>query len=248
MKFENLRVVMTGASRDFGRALAIGFAHLGAEVYVSARTVEAAERTRTEVLGAARDRIHAFGCDLSDPAEIRAFARQVGEHTDRVDLLVNNGARWLDGMELEEASDAQIVETIESTAGGTVLMVKHFLPLLRLSSRPDIVNMVAVQGMGGGGAPAVHEAFYAAKSAQAGFADILSRRLRPSGVRVFSLFPPDFATSDPRSAEWEGIGRDTGEIPCPDEKLTTQALFECIAYAVEQPRDCYIRSFHFEPR
>lgn len=152
MKFENLRVVVTGASRYFGRALAVGFAHLGAEVYVSARTVEAAERTRTEVMGSARDRIHAFGCDLSRPAEIREFAARVGEHTDRVDLLVNNGARWLDGMDLEAASDREIVETIESTAGGTVLMVKHFLPLLRGSLRPDIVNMVAVRDAEGASA------------------------------------------------------------------------------------------------
>ncbi|WP_407840328.1 SDR family oxidoreductase [Streptomyces sp. DSM 116496] len=245
MKFENLRVVVTGASRHFGRALAIGFAHLGAEVYVSARTVELAERTRAEVMGSARDRIHAFGCDLSRPAEIREFARQVGEHTDRVDLLVNNGARWLDAVDLEDASDDAIVETIESTAGGTVLMVKHFLPLLRSSQRPDIVNMVAVRDAGGSSAAAAHEAFWTAKSAQAGFAEILSQRLRPSGVRVFSLYPPDFSTSDPRFAEWDGIKTDDAMR---DEKLTTQALFECIVYAVEQPRDCFIRSFHFEPR
>ncbi|MFD3942977.1 SDR family oxidoreductase [Streptomyces sp. NPDC058579] len=248
MKFENLRVVVTGASRYFGRALAVGFAHLGAEVYVSARTVEAAERTRTEVMGSARDRIHAFGCDLSRPAEIRAFAAQVGERTDRVDLLVNNGARWLDAMDLEAAGDEEIVETIESTAGGTVLMVKHFLPLLRGSHRPDIVNMVAVRDAEGASAATggAHEAFWAAKSAQAGFADILARRLRPSGVRVFSLYPPDFSTSDPRFAEWEGVTSADGIGP--DEKLTTQALFECVVYAVEQPRDCFIRSFHFEPR
>ncbi|MEV0598930.1 SDR family oxidoreductase [Streptomyces sp. NPDC050315] len=247
MTFENLHVVVTGASRHFGRALAIGFAHLGAEVYVSARTVEAAERTRTEVVGAARERIHAFGCDLSRPADIRDFARQVSERTDRVDLLVNNGARWLDGMEFEAATDDQIVETIESTAGGTVLMVKHFLPLLRASQRPDIINMVAVSAAYGAGnaKSSAHEAFYAAKSAQAGFADILSRRLGPSGVRVFSLYPPDFSTSDPKSVEWEGMSANPSQQ---DEKLTTQALFECIVYAVEQPRDCFIRSFHFEPR
>ncbi|MCX4729131.1 SDR family oxidoreductase [Streptomyces sp. NPDC090052] len=245
MTFQNLNVVVTGASRHFGRALAIGFAHLGAEVYVSARTVEAAERTRTEVMGSARDRIHAFGCDLSKPADIREFARRVGERTDRVDLLVNNGARWLDGLELDDASDEEIVETIESTAGGTVLMVKHFLPLLRASNRPDIINMVAVCAGRSTADSHAHEAFYAAKGAQAGFADILSRRLGPSGVRVFSLYPPDFSTSDPRSAEWEGMGAGNRGV---EEKLTTQALFECVVYAVEQPRDCFIRSFHFEPR
>lgn len=245
MKLENLRVVVTGASRYFGRALAVGFAHLGAEVYVSARTAAAAERTRAEVMGAASDRIHTFGCDLSRPGDIREFARRVGEHTDRVDLLVNNGARWLDGLELDDASDDEIVETIESTAGGTVLMVKHFLPLLRASARPDIVNMVAVCAGRAAVESRAHEAFYAAKGAQAGFADILSRRLGPSGVRVFSLYPPDFSTSDPSSAEWEGMGPDGRSA---EEKLTTQALFECIVYAVEQPRDCFIRSFHFEPR
>ncbi|OEV05582.1 SDR family oxidoreductase [Streptomyces oceani] len=242
MKFDNLRVVVTGASRHFGRGLAVGFAHLGAEVYVSARTLAAAEQTRADVVGAARDRIHAFGCDLSRAGEIRNFARQVLERTDRVDLLVNNGARWLDGTALDDASDEQIMETIESTAGGTVLMVKHFLPLLRSSNRPDIVNMVSVCGTAGEDNSRAHEAFYAAKSAQAGFADILSRRLGPSGVRVFSLYPPDFSTSDPKFSEWEGTPRD------PDNKLTTQALFECIVYAVEQPRDFFIRSFHFEPR
>ncbi|KJK55403.1 SDR family oxidoreductase [Saccharothrix sp. ST-888] len=242
MRFENLRVVVTGASRDFGRSLAVGFAHLGAEVFVSARTKEAAARTGEQIVGAARGRIHAFGCDLSRPAEIRELARQVAEHTDRVDLLINNGARWLDGVELESASDEQIVDTIESTAAGTVLMVKHFLPLLRASERPDIINMVSVCGLDSAGSSTAHDAFYAAKSAQAGFADILSRRLGPSGVRVMALYPPDFSTSDPGTREWEGATRS------PQEKLTTQALFDCIAFAVDQPRDCFIRSFHFEPR
>ncbi len=242
MRFENLRVVVTGASRDFGRSLAVGFAHLGAEVYVSARTREAAERTGAQIVGAARDRIHTFGCDLSRPDAIRDFARQVGEHTDRVDLLINNGARWLDGVELESASDAEIVDTIESTAAGTVLMVKHFLPLLRASDRPDIINMVSVTSLEGADQSRAHDAFYVAKAAQAGFADILSRRLGPSGVRVMALYPPDFSTSDPGTREWEGATRAT------TDKLTTQSLFDCIVFAVDQPRDCFIRSFHFEPR
>ncbi|MFC5719481.1 SDR family oxidoreductase [Streptomyces gamaensis] len=242
MTFENLRIVVAGASREFGRALATGFAHLGAEVYVSARTAEAAGKARTHVDGSARDRIHPFACDLGRPEEIRAFAHGVGELTDRIDLLVNNGARWLDGPELQGATDSEIVDTIDTTAGGTVLAVKHFLPLLRRSPRPDIVNLVGVRDAEQAGTAPAHEAFYAAKSAQAGFADILAHRLRPAGVRVFALYPPDFRTSCPRTAEWQGPSR------VPDEKLTTQALFEAIVYAVRQPRDCFIRSFHFEPR
>ncbi|WBP85080.1 SDR family oxidoreductase [Kitasatospora cathayae] len=242
MRFHNLRVVVTGASRPFGRSLAVGFAHLGAEVFVSARTKAAADVVGGQIEGAAASRIHTFGCDLSRPAEIARFARQVGELTDRVDLLVNNGARWLGGVELESASDEQIVETIGATAGGTVLMVKHFLPLLRASTRPDIVNMVSVAGADTADGSPVHEAFHAAKSAQAGFADVLARRLRPAGVRVMALYPPDFSTSDPHAAEWDGTAAG------PRDRLTAQALFDCITFAVDQPRDCFIRSFHFEPR
>ncbi|WP_316520000.1 SDR family NAD(P)-dependent oxidoreductase [Kitasatospora brasiliensis] len=260
MRFHNLRVVVTGASRPFGRSLAVGFAHLGAEVFVSARTKSAAEVVDGQLEGVARERIHTFGCDLSKPAEIARFAGRVGELTDRVDLLVNNGARWLGGVALDDASDEQIVETIGATAAGTVLMVKHFLPLLRNSARPDIVNMVSVSGLDTDGGSPAHDAFHAAKSAQAGFADVLARRLRPSGVRVMAFYPPDFATSDPSAAEWDGAHqgahqgtrdgtRHTGDTHHgPRERLTAQALFDCLAFAVDQPRDCFIRSFHFEPR
>ncbi|GAA1902610.1 SDR family NAD(P)-dependent oxidoreductase [Streptomyces sodiiphilus] len=241
MKLQDLRVVVTGASRKYIRALAIGFAHLGAEVYVSARTEQAAEKARDEVVGSARGRLHTFGCDLSRPQEIREFARRVGDRTDRVDLLVNSGARWLEGTGFESASDERIVETIGSTASGTVLVVKHFLPLLKVSPRPDIVHMIPV------GEDArqtlAHEAFHAARSAQTGFADVLARRLKPFDLRVFSFHPPDFSAAAPLHAGSDG----DAAVRAPGEP-TTQALFECIVYAIEQPRDCFVRSFHFEPR
>ena len=81
-------------------------------------------------------------------------------------------------------------------------MTKHLLALLRASERPDVVNMVSVCGEHGFDGSTAHDAFYAAKSAQAGFAEILSKRLRPEGIRVISLYPPDFRNGDPLSPEW----------------------------------------------
>src|SRR4051812_27102823 len=59
-------------------------------------------------------------------------------------------------------------------------------------------------------------------------------RIRPPRCRSVRLrvHGADGGTP-PRSAEWEGIGRNTRY---PDEKITTQALFVCIVSAVEQPR------------
>jgi NAD(P)-dependent dehydrogenase (short-subunit alcohol dehydrogenase family) len=241
MSFEGLRIAVTGAGRDFGRSVALHFADRGAEVFLAARSLEAAQQVCDEIAARGRGTARAFHCDLADPASIAAFAGAVASHTDRIDVLVNNGARWLEGEDLLAASDDEIVETLGSGATGTILTTKHFLPLLRASARPDVVNMVSVCGdRGFSGSPA-HDAFYAAKSAQAGFAQILSKRLRPEGIRVISLYPPDFRNTDPLSPEWSAAPRGAQDL------LTAQSLLDCIAFAVAQPRDCFITSFHFEP-
>jgi NAD(P)-dependent dehydrogenase (short-subunit alcohol dehydrogenase family) len=240
MSFQGLRIVVTGAGRDFGRSVALHFASKGAEVFVAARSLDAAERVRDEI-AARSGRARAFACDLADPASIAAFAAAVAAATDHVDVLVNNGARWLEGEDLLGASDDEIVETLDSGARGTVLVTKALLPLLRASERPDIVNMISVCGDRGFAGSSAHDAFYAAKSAQAGFAQILSKRLRPEGIRVISLYPPDFRNADPLSPAWDATPRG------PQDLLTAQSLLDCIAFAVAQPRDCFITSFHFEP-
>lgn len=240
MRFDNHRVVITAAGRDFGRTLAIRFADLGAEVFLSARSLAAAERVRDEIRGRGHERVHAYACDLTDPVSIRAFASDVARQTDRVDILINNGSRYLDGPDLESVSDDDVVDTLASGATGTVLTVKNFLPLLLGSDKPDVVTMISACGAAGHQRSDAHDAFYAAKSAQAGFTEILSKRLRPRGVRVISLYPPDFDNADPLSAEWESTPRGAGDA------LTAQSLVECVLFAVSQPRDCFIKAFHFE--
>jgi len=133
-----------------------------------------------------------------------------------------------------------VVDTIASGATGTVLATKAFLPLLRASAGADIVTMVSSCGEYGHRRSEAHAAFYAAKSAQAGFTEILSKRLRPEGIRVISLYPPDFHNADPLSEEWERTPRGA------QDELTAHSLVDCVLFAVSQPRDCFIKSFYFE--
>ncbi|THA91604.1 SDR family NAD(P)-dependent oxidoreductase [Streptomyces sp. LRa12] len=240
MRWDNHRVVITAAGRDFGRTLAIRLADLGAEVFLSARRLAAAQQVHDEIRDRGHQRVHAFACDLTDPASIRDFASGVAEHTDRVDVLVNNGSRYLTGPDLLSATDADVVDTIASGATGTVLTTRSFLPLLLNSDTPDVVTMVSACGTPGHHRSDAHDAFYAAKSAQAGFTEILSKRLRAQGVRVISLYPPDFDNADPLSEEWATTSREA------EDALTAQSLVECILFAVAQPRDCFIKAFHFE--
>ncbi|MFD9504184.1 SDR family oxidoreductase [Streptomyces sp. NPDC060035] len=233
-------MVVTGAGRGFGRALALKAGRLGARVFVSARSLAAAQRVADEVATDSGAKPEAFACDLADPASIRAFADGITAHADQVDVLINNGARYLEGPDLWDADDDAITDTIASGATGTLLTVKHFLPLLRASVGADVVNLVSSAAEARNHRSQAHPAFYAAKAAQAGFADILSERLRPEGIRVISLYPPDFMDGDPLQPAWDQTSRTAGD------PLTAQSVLDCALFAIGQPRDCFIRSFHFE--
>ncbi|MGH3657646.1 MAG: SDR family NAD(P)-dependent oxidoreductase [Micromonosporaceae bacterium] len=231
MNFDGLRVAVTGAGRDSGRRLAMAFAAGGAHVYASARDAAAARHTVDLIRQHTKGTAEASVCDLASPDSVRLFVAALSNRTDHLDVLVNNGATYVHGEDLGDAEDDDIAATITGAATGTVLLTKHLLPLLRASVRPDIVNLISACGEVGHHHSRAHPAFYAAKRAQAGLAEILSHRLRPEGVRVISLFPPDFVQHGPREAHSD---------------LTAQSVVDCALFAVAQPRDCFIREFRFE--
>lgn len=239
LSFKDCHVVITGAGRDFGRTQALMFAQAGAHVYLSARSLEAAQKVQQEAQALATGQIHAFACDLGDPASIQAFAEGVGKQTKQVDILVNNAAQYLGDPDLLAATDEQIVQTIGSTGAGIILITRRFLPLLQQSQRPDILNMVSICGEWRAIEYASHPAYFAAKHAQAGFSDMLSRQLRPQGIRVIALYPPYIHNIDPLSAEWHA---ETSH----SDHLTSKSVWNCVAFALSQARDCFIRSFYFE--
>jgi len=233
-------MVITGAGRGTGRALALRAGRLGARVLVSARGLDAARRTAAEIAADSGAEAEGLACNLSDPASVREFAAEVAARTGHVDVLVNNGARYLHGADLLDGDDEAIADTIASTATGTVLVTRHLLPLLRASAGADVVNLVSAVGELRNHRSASHPAYYAAKAAQSGFSDVLSARLRPEGIRVISLYPPDFDDADPLAPEWDTASRTAGDV------LTAQSVTDCVLFAIGQPRDCFIRSFYFE--
>ncbi|MGA5821751.1 SDR family oxidoreductase [Kitasatospora sp. NPDC094028] len=233
-------MVVTGAGRGFGRALALRAGRSGARLFLSARSPAGARHVAEEVAADSGAQVDAFACDLADPATVKDFAAGVAARAERVDVLVNNGARYLPGPDLWDADDDAIADTVASGATGTLLTTKHFLPLLRASAGADVVNLVSAAAETRNHRSEAHPAFYAAKAAQAGFADVLAHRLRPEGIRVISLYPPDFTDGDPLDPSWEQASRTAGD------PLTAQSVLDCVLFAIGQPRDCFIRSFHFE--
>ena len=88
MQLKNKVVLVTGASRGIGRAVALSFAEQGALVALNYHiNLEAAEKTLRELPGGP----HALFCaDISLPSQVEILVKNVVERFDRLDVLVNN--------------------------------------------------------------------------------------------------------------------------------------------------------------
>jgi retinol dehydrogenase-14 len=88
-------VLVTGGTSGIGRATAFGLAAMGAQVGITGRDLERAERAASEIGALAGAPVQAFAADLSSQAEVRRLAGEVLARCPRLDVLVNNvGGYW----------------------------------------------------------------------------------------------------------------------------------------------------------
>jgi NAD(P)-dependent dehydrogenase (short-subunit alcohol dehydrogenase family) len=204
-------VLVTGASSGLGLAAAEGFAHLGAAVWLLARSEERGEQARQEIVARSGNRdIHVGICDLSDLKAVRKFAERFSGEVSRLDVLVNNagallGERTLsvDGIEL----------TFATNVLGPFLLTNLLSPLLERSAPARIVNVSSggmyTQRIHVEDLQSVHGEFdgataYArAKRAQVILTEQWAERLEGRGVVVHAMHPgwadtPGLESSLPR--------------------------------------------------
>jgi NAD(P)-dependent dehydrogenase (short-subunit alcohol dehydrogenase family) len=225
--FSGRRVVITGAGRGLGRALAIKIADHGAETALLGRDRAALQAVAETIRSrTGRDALIA-ACDLTHPDSIADACRTVLADNARVDVLVNNAATWLTGA-LADQPDAEIAAALAATVTGTILVTKGLLPALRSSPAADIVTVVSTAGWVRWdlGASA---AFHAAKHGQSGFSDALRHELKGTGIRVTALYPPDFDDIDPLGPDWDNNER---------RKLSNREVVDTILFAIAAPRAC----------
>ena len=240
MLFERKKVFISGAFRDFGKTLAMYFAQQGAELFVTVRGAQALAET-TEFLNAqATQPVHVYDCDLVDVATVQQATAQIRATTEHMDIVINNAAMWLEGS-LSSATDSEILHTINSGLSGSLLLIKHLEPLMLESSGADLVNIISMCGKPNHSGARAHEAFYAMKQGQSGLSHILTERLKVKGIRVISLYPPNF----------ENIGDDSQRWNAKQEShfgtlLTSRELLDTVAFALSRPRGCMMNQIFFE--
>ena len=180
--------LVTGANRGIGREVCRQLAGLGHTVVLTARDARAAAEA-ARAIGA-----EALRLDVADPASVAHAARWTRERHGKLDVLVNNAAISYDTWQRAVTADLSTVrEAAETNLYGPWLMVQEFLPLLRHSDHPRIVNVsseAASLASMGGGTPA----YSASKVALNALTRMLASELRREGILVNAACPGWVAT------------------------------------------------------
>jgi NAD(P)-dependent dehydrogenase (short-subunit alcohol dehydrogenase family) len=130
--------LVTGANKGIGKEIARQLTAAGLAVYVGCRNRERGRRAADEIGGNARP----LALDVTDAASITTAATSV----ETLDILVNNAGIMVDGRPAPEADVESFRRTYETNVFGVVAVTNAFLPSLRRSGHPRIVNISSGTG------------------------------------------------------------------------------------------------------
>lgn len=156
MRFDDQVVIVTGASRGIGKAIAQAFATQGAKVACVATTVEGAQKTADEIGGGAKG----FGCDVSASEDVEKLFAEVVEQMGTPDVLVNNAGITRDTLMLRMKED-DWDRVLDVNLKSAFLTCRAAAKVMMKARYGRIVNISSVVGLGG----AAGQANYAASKA-----------------------------------------------------------------------------------
>ena len=176
-------VLVTGASRGIGRAIAFGFAEEGARLSICGRDPETLQ-TVTEELNAHDIEVFAKPTDVTDTAQVQAFMTKTLDRYGRIDVVVNNvgGSRWTP---LNEISDDEWHEILDLNLVSATRINRIAIPAMQKQGGGAIIMITSIYGREGGG----HITYNAAKAAEISMSKSLAKELAPDNIRVNGIAP-----------------------------------------------------------
>jgi NAD(P)-dependent dehydrogenase (short-subunit alcohol dehydrogenase family) len=179
-KFEGKTVLITGASRGIGFALAQAFDREGAKLILVARNrgplAQAAERLSGTVMS--------VPADVTNPGEVKQLLATVKKKIRRLDILINNAGVFT-FKPFAKTTLEDWKRNIETNLTSIFLTTQAALPLLK-RSQGEVVNILSISSRT---AFPNCSAYTAAKFGALGLTGVLRAELRAEGIRVTAVLP-----------------------------------------------------------
>ena len=214
-------VLVTGASRGIGRAVAQRFAAQGATVVVHYASND--DAAKVTLAGLAGDGHRALSADLADPEAVESLVRRVVAEYGRIDVLVNNAAVY-EAHPVLSTSYAQWRDswrrTIDTNLIGPANLIHEVVPHMVANGGGRIVN---VSSRGAFRGEPGHTAYGASKAGLNSFGQSLAQELAPHGIYVTTV-APGFVETDMAATLLDGPAGESiraqspmGRVARPDE-------------------------------
>jgi NAD(P)-dependent dehydrogenase (short-subunit alcohol dehydrogenase family) len=181
---------ITGTSRGFGREWAAAALERGDNVAATARDTS----TLDDLAQLYGDRLLPIALDVTDRDADLAAVQQAHERFGRLDVVVNNAGYGHFGF-VEELSEADVRDQLETNFFGALWVTQAALPILREQGSGHIIQ---VSSIGGISAFPIVGAYHASKWALEGLCQSLAQEVAPFGIHVTLIEPGGFST------DWAG--------------------------------------------
>ncbi|WP_152046155.1 SDR family NAD(P)-dependent oxidoreductase [Aureimonas psammosilenae] len=218
--FSTKRVVVTGAGRGIGAAVARAFLFAGADVVAHAgRSEEYVARDLTPGLSdEALARLTILTADLGAPGSGQALAKDILRGGDRVDVLVNNAGTMGGRIPAATVTDAEYDRILDLDIRSVVALTTALMPALQASDDAAIVNTSSISARIGGSPGS--SLYSSAKAFLSTWTRALARELAPDNIRVNAVSPGTIMTDFHRRYSSEEKLRATAEA-IPMKRLGT---------------------------
>src|SRR4051795_11669521 len=181
---------ITGTSKGFGRVWAEAALERGDQVVATARNAD----TLTPLVETYGDNVLALSLDVQDKAAVDAAVKRGHERFGRLDVVVNNAGYGLFGT-IEEVSEAQARDQIETNLFGALWVTQAALPFMREQGSGHILQVSSIGGVNA--FPGIGM-YHPSNGALEGLSQALAQEVKGFGIHVTLIEPGGFST------DWAG--------------------------------------------
>jgi NAD(P)-dependent dehydrogenase (short-subunit alcohol dehydrogenase family) len=178
--------LITGSSRGLGHGLAEAVLAAGENLVATARN----PKRLANLVARYGDQVRAVALDVTNEQAAARAVDVARETFERLDVLANNAGYGNVGP-IEDTSLDEFRAQIETNLFGVINVTKAALPLMREQGAGHILQFSSIGGRIG---PAGRGPYAAAKWGVEGFSEVLSKEVRPLGIKVTIIEPGGFRT------------------------------------------------------
>ncbi|MCA9382633.1 SDR family NAD(P)-dependent oxidoreductase [Candidatus Dojkabacteria bacterium] len=216
-----MKILITGGNSGLGFEITNLLVQAGHEVIILGKDKKKLDLAKKQIDS---DKLSTIECDLRDPVDIDTKLSRI-EH---LDILINN-AGIISYKKLEEETDENIKDIVNTNLLGTIFVTKKLLPVFEKQNSGIIMNISSTSGLITGG-HSEETIYVASKFGITGFTETLKKEMKEQklNIRVLGFYPGGMNTDLFAKA---GLDKDTTKFMDPKE------IAKIVVFILERPEE-----------